>query len=474
MAVTLTGTGGLFTRLGKLFGLAKTIRQHQQAIAPTAATSTSGVRTIYSVFASTTGTLPMATDLVQSVTNEDMIAAGSTGNLTMIMAAAEKTLIEMVDADTKLPAKTVPDAMRELAFQMNRDSNYVAVSTFTLGSPSYNAANVGDAVVVVSLEAPKIIKDNVVFTTKITDQPYIRAETLTFSCIDDTKNIGVKSGSEVWHVTGDRSYGNIDRRWRAGSGTMMQVTATNGDQDSGSRPGLNLLTNSDFEVFESNLPVNWELVTGTAGTHFNSDTVTKFRGARSLKITGDGSTLAQIRQRFNTATGTYGRLKGDTLYLISFWAINDGTTPAAGVVRVSVQDGAGSVLGSNMSAVATFTSGFSGWTHVKFAVISPVNIPDTAYLVIEQTTAITNGRSVYIDEVTITEMTRLAAGGPGVAIVAGDTDSRRGDLATVAISNNAVGEMNLELDRFFGLYESGIFLPSSTGTNVTVADSLIS
>jgi hypothetical protein len=77
MAVTLTGTGGLFTRLGKLFGLAKTIRQHQQAIAPTAATSTSGVRTIYSVYASTTGTLPMATDLVSMVTNEDMIASAS-------------------------------------------------------------------------------------------------------------------------------------------------------------------------------------------------------------------------------------------------------------------------------------------------------------------------------------------------------------------------------------------------------------
>jgi hypothetical protein len=71
-------------------------------------------------------------------------------------------------------------------------------------------------------------------------------------------------------------------------------------------------------------------------------------------------------------------------------------------------------------------------------------------------------------------MQRLAPGGPGVAIVAGSTDSRRGDLATVAISNNAVGEMNLELDRMFGLYETGIFLPSGQGTNITVADSLIS
>lgn len=474
MAVTLTGTGGLFTRLGKLFGLAKTIRTHQQAIAPTAATSTSGVRTIYSVFASTTGTLPMATDLVRAVTNEDSVSDASITTLAAIKAAAERTLIEMVDADTKLPAKTVPEAMRELAFQMNRDANKVAVTSFTLGSASYNASNVGNAVVVVSLEAPRIIKNNVVFTSKIVEQPYTRAETLTFSCAEDTKTAGVASGSEVWTVTGDRAFPNLDRRWRAGSGAALRVTTTSADQDNGGMPGMNLLTNSDFEVFESNAPVQWSTVTGTAGTHYKQNNSEYLRGTSSLEFVGNGSTLTSIRQQFNSGSGTYGKLKGDTLYLISFWVKNDGTSPAAGVVRVSVQDSGGSVLGSNMAAVATVTSGYSAWTQVTTAVVSPVNIPDTSYLVLEQTTAISNGRSIYVDEITICEMTRLAAGGPGVAIVAGSTDSRRGDLATVSISNNAVGEMNLELDRMFGMYESGIFLPSGTGTNVTVADSLIS
>ena len=474
MAVTLTGTGGLFTRLGKLFGLAKTIRQHQQAIAPTAATSTSGVRTIYSVFASTTGTLPMATDLVRAVTDEDVVANASVTTLSGIKAAAERTLIEMVDADTKLPSLTVPDAMRELAFQMNRDTQKVAITSFTIGSTSYNAANTGNAIVVVSDEAPRIIKDNVVFTAKIVEQPYTRAETLTFSCVEDTKAAGISSGSEVWHVQGDRSYPNLDRRWRSGSGTMLRVFATSGDQDAGGMPGRNILTNSDFEVFESNAPVQWSVVTGTAGIHFKESNSEYLRGTSSLEFKGNGSTLTSIRQRFNSGDGTYGRLKGDTLYLISFWVKNDGTSPAAGVVRVSVQDGSGSVLGSNMAAVATVTSGYSAWTQVTTAVVSPVNIPDTSYLILEQTTAISNGRSIYVDEITVCEMQRLAPGGPGVAIVAGSTDSRRGDLATVAISNNAVGEMNLELDRFFGLYETGIFLPSGHGTNVTVADSLIS
>jgi hypothetical protein len=473
MAVTLTGTGGLFTRLGKLFGLAKTIRQHQQAIAPTAATSTSGVRTIYSVFASTTGTLPMATDLVRAVADEDVVADASLTTLAGIKAAAERTLVEMVDADTKLPSKTVPEAMRELAFQMNRDTQKVALTDFTVGATSYNGANTGNAVVVVSVEAPKIIRDNVVFSSKVTAQPYVRAETLTFSCAQDTKVAGVSSGSERWHVTGDRSFPNLDRRWRAGSGTAMMVTATSGDQDGGGSPGINILTNGDFEVFESNVPINWTLATGTAGTHVQSSTTAQ-RGASSLKIIGDGSNLTRLTQRLNSGTGTYGKLKGDTLYLISCWVRADGgAAPLAGVLRVSFRDGTDTVL-SGMTFNVDLTALTLSYVRYGLAVVSPVNIPDEAYMVLELTTAITSTQAVLIDEVTVCEMTRLAPGGPGVAIVAGSTDSRRGDLATVAISNATVGEMNLELDRFFGLYDSGIFLPSGTGTNITVADSLIS
>jgi hypothetical protein len=476
MAVTLTGTGGLFTRLGKLFGLAKTIRQHQQAIAPTAATSTSGIRTIYSVFASTTGTLPMATDLVRAVTDEDSFADSSLASLTAIQEAAHRTVIEMVNADVKLPVKSVNDALRELAFQMNRDGNSVARTSFTVGSPSYASGNTGDAVIVVSLEANKTIRDDVVFTTKLTDYPCVRTETLTFRCVNDSQQGNSARGYELWQVNGEQSFPNLDRRWRAGSGAMAMVkqTCADGNGYGYTAAGENVLNNSSFEVFTANLPDQWATVTGTAGTNFKASTATKYRGSRSLEFVGNGSTLASIRQKLGDFTGTAGRLKGDTLYLISFWAINDGTTPAAGVVRVSIQDGSGTVLGSNMAAAAGFTSGYASWTHVKTAVVSPVAIPDPVYVVIEQTTAITNGRSVFIDDLTVSEMQRLAPGGPAVAIVAGDTNSVRGDLATVAITANEVGEMNLELDRMFGLYESGIALPSVTSTSATVSDTLIS
>jgi hypothetical protein len=415
----------------------------------------------------------MATDLVRAISDEDVVADASVTTLAGIKSAAERTLVEMVDADTRLPEKTVPEAMRELAFQMNRDGEKVALTAVTVGSSSYNAANTGNAVVIVSVEAPKIIKDNVVFSSKVAAQPYVRAETLTFSCSQDTKVAGVSSGSERWMVTGDRSFPNLDRRWRAGSGTAMMLTATSGDQDGGGAPGMNILTNGDFEVFESDVPINWTLATGTANTHVQKSTTAQ-RGTGALKIIGDGSNLTRLTQRLNFGTGTYGKLKGDTLYLISCWVRADGgAPPLAGVLRVSFRDGTDTVL-TGMTFNVDLTAITLSYVRYDKAVVSPVNIPDEAYMVVELTTAITSAQAVLVDEVTVCEMQRLAPGGPGVAIVAGSTDSRRGDLATVAISNNAVGEMNLELDRMFGLYETGIFLPSGQGTNITVADSLIS
>jgi hypothetical protein len=305
MAVVLTGNGGLFTRLGKLFGLAKTIRQHQQAIAPTSSTATTGVRAVLSAYSSTAGTIPIATEQVRSIADEDLVALPSLSTLEAIRQAAARTLIETVDADSPLPSKTVDDALRELAAQLVASSDSVERTTFTVASPSYASSNVGNAVVVVSCECTKLIKDRVVFSSKLVDFPCVRTETLTFVCQTDTKTGGTRSGSEIWHVEGERSYPNLDRRWRSGSGAKLRVTATSSSMDGkvGANPGDNLLTNSDFESFASNVPVQWSLAVGTAGTHVSSAS-TKFRGTTALAITGDGSNLTKLKQRFAHPDGT--------------------------------------------------------------------------------------------------------------------------------------------------------------------------
>jgi hypothetical protein len=452
MAVTLTGSGGLFTRLGYWFGLAKTRRTAVIASYPTAATSTAGIRTVYSAIGANAGNFPLAHRTMGAAGSEDTMADFSLSEFRAIQSAASRLLIDTMDADTPLPERTEQEAIRELAKQMVTASASINATTYTVGSPSYGSVNVGTFSAFVDTEAPKIIKDSVTFTNKLTDWPAIRPETLNFVCEKDSRNGGVRPGSEVFRVRGDRAWPNLDRRWRGGSGTNMTITATSAAIDSDQTPGQNILANSNFEIFASNTPV--------------------FRGSSAISFVGDGATLTKIRQLTNDSTGTTVRLKPDTLYLIAFAVRDDGTAPAAGVLRVAFEDNSGSVIGSMSQSVTLSTVG-SAYAVQSLMVISPINIPDTVYCTIALTTALTNTRAVYVDELVVTEMPRTAKGGPGICIYPGTTDARYGDIASVAISYANQGEFNLEFDRFFDLYNRGLALPSNDAGAETISDSLI-
>lgn len=472
MAVTLTGSGGLFTRLGGIIGLIKKRRTAAIAAYPTSATSTAGSRTVYALVTANAGNFPLAHRTLGAAGSEDFLAGASAAEYQALRTAASSLLIDTMDADTPLPARTEVEALRELAKQMVAASASVNATTYTVGSPSYGSGNVGAFTCVVSTEATKIIKDRVTFGTKLTDFPCIRPETLSFTCVKDTRNAGAQSGSEVFRVTGERAWPNLDRRWRGGSGTDMMVTMSSANVDGSFIPGQNILTNSDFEVASSNVPVNWALSVGSAPGNLTT-TATAYRGSAAVSMVGDGSTLTKLRQITNDTSGTIGRIKPDTLYLIAMAVRDDGTAPGAGVVRLALEDGSGNTLGTNMSVSANITSIGSTYTIVATKVVSPIDIPSTVYATLTQTTAISAGRAAYVDECIICEMPRPAKGGPGICIIPGPTDARYGDTATVGITHLNTGEFNLELDRLFDLYSNGIALPANDAGSETVADSLI-
>lgn len=471
MAVTLTGSGGLFTRLGYWFGLAKKRYTALTSAYPTAATSTAGIRTVYSAVGANAGNFPLAHRTLGVAGNEDTMADASLAEMRAIQQAASRLLIETMDADTPLPAKTEEEAVRELAKQMVAASASVNATTYTVGAASYGSVNVGAFTLVVDTEAPQIIKDSVTFGTKLVDWPAIRPETLNFVCELDSRNHGVRPGSEVFRCTGDRSWPNLDRRWRGGSGTKMAITATSAAIDASMIPGQNALANSNFEVVASNVPVRWALSVGSAPTNLTT-TATAYRGASALSFVGDGSTLTKLRQLMNDPSGTVARIKPDTLYMIAFAIRDDGTAPAAGVLRVAIEDGSGNVLGSMSKSVTLSTVG-SAYAVQTLTVISPINIPDTVYATISLTTALTNTRAVYVDEVVVTEMPRPAKGGPGICVYPGSTDARYGDIGSVAITYANTGEFNLWLDRFFDFYGRGLALPSNDAGGETISDTLI-
>ena len=136
MSVTLTGGGGLFTRLGYLFGLAKKIRTHQIAVSPTASTSTTGIRTVYDAFNSSGGTRPKAAQYISRIADEARFADVDRAKLRMIQQDAIATLVGMVNDDSATPIRTIEEATRELARQMVSASASLEQTVYTIGSPS--------------------------------------------------------------------------------------------------------------------------------------------------------------------------------------------------------------------------------------------------------------------------------------------------------------------------------------------------
>lgn len=471
MSLTYFGTGGLFTRLGSLFGLAKKIRLFQIALVPTANVTTTGIRTTYANFAAGSGNIPQGSALIQPIADEERMAAVPRVSLEDIRRCVHATIIETVNANSAIPIKTLPEALVELGVQMDTDAQRIEQTLFTIGAAAYGAQNVGTGAVVLSAECRELIGDRVNFTTKLTDFPCIRPETVRITCVQDSRAGAIRSGSELFRIQGQRAYDNLDRRWPGGSGHDYVQAATSADIDASEAPGQNILTHSDFDDWSSNSPVNWTQNVGTPGTDAKA-TTTSMRGANALEIVGDGATLTSLRQQLRTSAGTLAGLKPDTLYCISFWVRHGGVQPAAGVLAVRLYDGS-STLGSMTKSVtcSTITASYVQYT---LQVMSPINVPSTVYCQVYLTTAVTNTRSVYVDELTISEMPRPAKGAWGLLVFPGGTDWHVGDSSTVALSFNVSGDLYLEMDRFCDLYNLGLAFPSTAvATPPEILDSLI-
>lgn len=470
--MTFIGDGGVFTRLGHLFGLAKKIRLFQQDTVPTVPITVDGMRTTVDAFSSSAGDVPQGTDLVADIADEVGFVTTVRPMLERIKRCCEKTVMKHAESYNRIPYPNAYEALVEIAYQMNVASTRVEQTLFTIGAASYGSSNTGNAVVLLSAEAPKLVGGRVNFATKVTDQQFIRPETIRMTCVRDSRYSDIQSGSEKWRIQGEAARDNLDWRWPGGSGHDFILTQTCASVDSDETPGQNILANSDFEDFTSNLPDKWASVVGVAGTNYAS-TSTAFRGSKALSLIGDGvSTKPHIRQQVASQTGTTAKIKPDTLYLISFWTRHDGSGAPGGTVKVSVNDGS-STLGS-MSVTLASGSFTSSYQQVTLKVVSPINIPATVYVSVELSVANTNGKAIYVDELVIAEMPRPAKGSWGLCITAAGTDSKIGDTATLAISYNVSGDMLLELDRFFDCYNNGLLFPSTAvATPPEILDSLI-
>lgn len=380
---------------------------------------------------------------------------------------AEDWFVYQVDADASLPSKDLTSALTELIRQMTANSTSVLAATVSAGAQTAVGTPTGDPVIVVS------VKNN-----KGQTQQTPFAETLRFEVMTESQS-GATARNESIRCQGKAAVSDVfSHLWPGGSACNVNLNIA----DSVGNNSLgNVLCNSDWRTFTTtNYPDDWAIATGTVTTNVLAAGA-GFLGDNAIKFLGDvGGTLTGIWQKFNTARstsagagGTPATLLPNTQFSCCLWT-KVSAVPSAGVLQVALVDGSGTVLvdaaGNNCSFTISLPGETTSYASHTGSFCTPPVMPTSAYLRLKLTTAIDSAKSVFIDSLAMTPTTELYAGGPSVAVFAGDVAVVKGDKWTSAISaTHSVFAQWME--RVFQLNAKRLVLPYHASP--TIADSVV-
>lgn len=458
MAVTLTGTGGLFTRLGKIGASLNNVNGFRAGTAPASATTWGSggpaidcidvnADEIEAQYASS------RQELVDALyTNRDGLKSAMGSWQSYLRTLARSTLIQMVDDDTTLESKSVSNAMAALIEQMEDDSDSVDASA-TAASSAAGASNNGDGVVAVTVKGG----DGVA-------REYLFAETIAVKCTSDSQTGSATEGSETFTVAGDRIVADpLSHLWPGGSGASTTLTANDASSTS------QLVTNGDFEDFTTNTPDGWTVAVGAAGTDiFAAGSGDAYEGSNGLELTGTGG--APLSEIYQSVT-----LEPNTVYHFNCY-VKKSASLAAGVLQIDLHDGS-SVIADDASTnnAATIAHGTVTTSFASFSgtFITPRVLPSTTRVRVKITTALTSGESLFVDHLCLVKAKELYTGGPYATCFSGATKFIKDDKFTITVTNGLEGGFQQLFDRLFDMRALGLQLPSDSGGSETINDNLI-
>lgn len=395
--------------------------------------------------------------------------------------------ITRVTNDVNLPNAQFSTCFVEFFRQQKSASSTVNQSTMG-SSVSAGANNTGNATIVVGT----------------TDQngatlEYAIPENLIVKCTQDRFSGGT-AGQEQCGIVGQAlqnplSYTYLTTPGSGASGNLTVVDPTQGNA------GGNLLTGGSatagaFKAWSGGQPTGW--VVNVDGANVTDGTTSNYSGvAHCLQFTGNtgGTNLqTEVYQNFTNGAITGGSSQAitpNTVYLF-YMQLKASVVPAAGVIKVSLTDGSGTVINDNAGNANTITITVSGLGNTNYNAQSgsfrtPTVMPANVRLRIKATTPITTGSNVFMDFVALSQPSAsiiggLYAGGPFISIFRGSADLIRwvnyavGDTWTVAITNSLFSSITpsfqTTMNRMLGLASLGFVLNSSGAP--TIADTLIS
>ncbi len=499
MAILLTGSGGLFTRFGHQFGPLGDMLSLMGGAATTNVAS--GARfparftTMNTDLANGTA-LPGTQAKDAPYTTLSQWQSAQSSLFAGIKQLATDTLAGMVNLDQSLPELALVNTAAAVKYLYNQ---MVYASSGTLSSPTATIQQCTLSIGAQTAGANAPVGNPVIVlgTKNVQGQSLqlIFPETITFVTTRDSQG-GAAAGNESISYAGYPAAPSVFSQLYAtsGSGCSGSLACVDGSKSLGATG--NLLNNSDFAVTTTaNIADNWTNVTGAAGTDILAGTGTGHvytSSGGSIGFVGDagGTALKQkISQSFNTtpapaagAGGTTTILAADTQYFFNFWAISPSGIPAAAVVRISLQDGAGNILNDDFGTANSVSYDFNAlslgnaWANFNGSFRTPANMTTQATpfkLILEVTTAISTGKTIYFGRMALANPTSLYVGGPPAVIFSGNVRTINGilpDSWSIAITNT-YGQFQLWLDKVFGTRALGLVFPYSGSPSV--ADSLI-
>lgn len=464
MTIPLTGTGGLFTRQGKMIG---GINESCTAVGTT---TNSRVTAIQSEFE--TSDQSVISNLLSAQTAYEQ---SNYPWLTEMINEINSCAIQMaIDDGTGINPQTIQSALARLRSQMITAG--ASINQPTLGlSVVAGGSNVGNGTLIVSN----------IDAFDGTQNDYLFAETIYCNCTGTSySNGGAAAGNEPFSVVAIQSnYGGsaLINNWPQSDGINTSLTTINASKSGG------LISDGGFESWTIGVTpslVNWTKVTGTWGTTLTQQSgADVYTGAYSLKFTGTvGGENTEIAIQIPTAN-----LQPNTVYGFCCWMIQDGSV-AAGVCQFSLQSSSGGSIitdnaGNNNAVTKTMSLLTTSFAPVYGFFRTPAVLPSAIWFDIKMTTPLTSAHSVWIDQLQIAPAPNLLVGGvsntrgggPYALMFAGSTPFALNDNFTLTTTNSlGVGSFARSLDRTYGLRQMGFAYKIPSSGSPTISDTLIS
>lgn len=499
MALTFSGAGGLFTKIGHILGILLDINKVRGFASPAPVTSPdtmsaipTKIDTLVADYAGGTAEKNIVDGLYAA---RNSWQGSQAAFLSTLQTLAINTLIDMVRADSigntnwSLPSTGDPltNALKIVVAQMQGNiggtQSYLVASSLAYGSQTNIGSPVG-AYAATGNSGPIIVASGVDGFGLGLD--YALTETLTAVTTSDASSGSATKWQEPISVLGMAPVTDtLSHLWPNGGGSGASVAFQCIDANLNNQ-GLtgNILQNSEFTTATTaNYPDNWVKDVGVIGTDITQGTGSyRTDTGKNLTFVGDGSTLSSVYQPFNTPLSTLAGLGGcpfnigkypDVPFAVNFW-VKVSVTPAAGVLEVALTDGSGTIIVDDQSTankVQVTLSGIST-TFVNTSAVFrlPLNPPATIRLRVRLSTAETSPKTCVVSHLAMTQMKQLYPGGPFIAIFGGNIAPLINDSWSMT-ATNTWGKLQQGSQRLFNMSGKGLRFPTTGGS--AVLDTLV-